>query len=154
MRVPKPARRAKAQKPPPPLKRSRPRKHRRGKKASLAREADRLWSLVVRHRGSCEVQRPHECKLALQAMHGIPRTYRATRWLPINGFAGCQGIHMYYTRRPEEWSAHLLDAWGAEVFRELWRKARSHEKPDLEAIVESLRCELFKLEGLPTLTAR
>ncbi len=143
MNLAKPVKRIKVQK---PLKRgARPRKRRRGKAASLAREADRLWSLVVRHRGHCEIERPHECKGVLQGMHGIPRTYRSTRWLPINGFAGCAGAHFYFTNRPEEWSAYLLEAWGLEVYRELWRKARSHEKPDLAVVVETLRKEWLNL---------
>lgn len=147
MQLPKPVKREKRA--PKPLKRTRPRRRRKGKMVSLRLEADRFWSLIVKHRGKCEIVWPHDCKLALQAMHGIPRTYRATRWLPINGFAGCQAAHYYFTKHPEEWTAYLLEAWGAEVFSELWRKARSHEKPDLEAVVESLRCELFKLKGIP-----
>lgn len=80
-------------------------------------------------------------------MHGIPRTFSATRWLPINGFLGCGGVHKYFTDRPEAWSALLLEAWGLETFRTLWALARSSEKPDMAATVASLRAELARLEA-------
>jgi hypothetical protein len=148
---PKPIRRIKL--PRPILRTSLPRRRRKGEKAMLIREADRLWARVVKQEGKCWFagsklgRNDHICRGWLQAMHGIPRTYRATRWLPINGFAGCQAVHMYFTHRPEEWSAYLVEAWGPEVFQELWHKARSHEIPDIKAVVESLRSELIKLEG-------
>ncbi len=122
-----------------PLKRSRPRRKRKGGPAALAREADRLWSLLVRARGSCEACGETE---RLQGAHGFSRRYRAIRWLPINGFALCAKDHVYYTHRPLEWEDFLRIAWGDAVFDELRVQALRHEKPDLEAIVESLRCEL------------
>ena len=127
---------------------SRPRKRRKGKKASLARQADALWSKIVKRKGGCDFAgfdigyKPHVCRGALQAMHGIPRTYRATRWLPVNGFKGCQAAHWYYTVRKEEWSYFLLHAWGEPVFNELWRIARGMEKQDLSVVVAKLTSEL------------
>ena len=152
MDFPKPVKRERRA--PKPLRRTPLRRRRQSKMAKLARYADILWAKIVKHAGRCWFagstlgRQPHVCRGGLQAMHGIPRTYRATRWLPINGFAGCQAVHMYFTHRPWEWMAYLVEAWGQEVFQELWRKARSHEKPDLEVVVESLRSELFKLEGI------
>lgn len=112
--------------------------------------ADDLWTRVVHARPElCEVQQyhAHTCEGGYQAMHGIPRTYQATRYLPINGFKGCAGVHKRFTDRKEEWSALLLEAWGPETFRELWAKARAMQPVDLEATVSRLREELQKVQA-------
>lgn len=122
----------------------------RSRVSLLAKQADQLWSKLIKRAGACEFQRPgalsdyrpHVCRGALQSMHGIPRTYRATRWEPINGFAGCQAVHWYYTVRKEEWTAFLHWAWGEDVFTELWRQAREMKKPDMTQVVENLKGEL------------
>lgn len=126
------------------------RQKRRTPLAALRRLADSLWTRIVHARPeACEVQRfyPHECKGGYQAMHGVPRTFSATRWLPIDGFKGCAGVHKYFSDRPEAWSALLLEAWGLETFRELWAKARASEPVDMDATVASLRAELARVGG-------
>ena len=140
MELPKPVKLIKA---PKPIRRtSRPRRRRKGKKATLAQEADRLWSLIVRRRGQCEVC---SAKDGLQGAHGISRRYRATRWLPINGFCLCRKCHVYFTHRPLEWDDVLEIQWGALARDELRRMALEGTKPDLEAVVEGLKLELCKL---------
>lgn len=113
----------------------------------LREKCDALWSRLVKVRGHCEITRPHECKNGLQAMHGISRRYAATRHLPINGFPGCGAIHMYFTKRPEEWSAYLVEAWGVETFRELWRSAQSMQPVNLAATYAALKSELERTLG-------
>lgn len=120
-------------------RRSAPRKRKRGRAASLAREADRLWSLVVRKRGECEV-----CgsTLRLQAAHGFSRRYRNTRWLPINGFCLCSGDHKRFTHDPLGWDNFLRVAWGGDVYADLRVCALSQVKPDLGLSILDLRKEL------------
>jgi hypothetical protein len=121
------------------------RQKRRTPAAALKLTADGLWSKVVHARpDGCEIQhyREHECKGGYQAMHGIPRTYNATRHLPINGFKGCAAIHKYYTEHPEEWSWVTLKAWGGPAYLELWETARAMQPVDLEATVAKLKAEL------------
>jgi hypothetical protein len=119
------------------------RQKRRTPAAAIKRTADELWSKLVKHGKGCEIQQyhPHECKGPLEAMHGIPRTFAATRWNLLDGFAGCSAAHLYFTRRPELWSAILLEAWGYETFRELWSIARAMKPVDMAAVVASLRAE-------------
>jgi len=138
--LPKPVKREKRA--PKLLRRTRPRRRRKGKKANLAKEADHLWSLIVRRPGKCEL-----CSSTngLQGAHGFSRRYRATRWLPINGFCLCRKCHVYFTHRPLEWDDVLGIQWGIPVRDELRRIALAGAKPDLEAIVESLKLELCKL---------
>lgn len=110
----------------------------------LREKCDDAWARLVKINGRCEITKPHECANGLQAMHGIPRTYKVTRHLPVNGFPGCGAIHYYYTTHPEEWSAYLVEAWGLETFRELWRSAQSMADVNLGATYEALRTELAK----------
>lgn len=120
------------------------RQKRRTPAAAVKLLADGLWSAAVHARpGGCEIQQyhAHPCVGGFQAMHGIPRTFTATRFLLINGFKGCAGTHTFFTNRPEAWSAILLEAWGLETFRELWRIARAMQPVDMEATVTALRSE-------------
>lgn len=145
--LPKPAPRVR--KPPkriqrsaPIARKSTPRKKRKGKRASIARECDRLWSLIVKRKGRCD-----ECGSAqyLQAAHGISRRYRATRWLPINGFALCRKHHVFWTHRPLEWTEWLRAAWGDLGLMELHYLALKNEKQDMPAVLAKLRAEAASL---------
>ena len=145
--IPKPARRAKV---PWAHKRGRrPRRQRKSTPAQLARDADRLWSRMVRAKGSCEFlaglygpsTTPLLCSGALQAAHGISRRYRHTRWLLINGFALCQKHHMFWTHRPVEFEAWLRRAWGDSVYNDLQLIALRAFKPDVGAALEALKDE-------------
>lgn len=119
-------------------RRSRPRKRRKGTKAALAREADKLWSLLVRRPGLCEI-----CgsRFRLQGAHGFSRRYRNTRWLLINGFCLCSGCHVYFTHRDLEWQDFLRRSWGESVYDELRRLALRTTAPDVAAALAKLREE-------------
>jgi hypothetical protein len=119
-------------------------KKRKGKKANLGREADRLWSLVVRKKGRCEVE---GCpgRGVLQAAHGFSRRYRNTRWMQINGFALCQGCHVRFTYDPLAWDDYLRIAWGPLIYDEMKALARQKFDPsELPAIIAGLREELAR----------
>lgn len=136
--LPKPVRREKA--PKPIARRSRPRAKRRGGKAAKAREADALWSAIVRSRGECEAG-PLDHAGPLQGAHGFSRRYRNTRWLPINGFCLCAGHHVEFTFDPLAWDDFLRRAWGERVYQELKRLAQRTTPPDLDAALAKLREE-------------
>jgi hypothetical protein len=121
-----------------PARTKRPRKLRKGKRASIARECDRLWSLIVRSRGRSEISGSTE---NLQGAHGFSRSYKATRWLPLNGFALTQAEHVYFTYRPLEWDEHLRKSWGQPVYDELRAIALKNEKQDMPAVLAKLKAE-------------
>lgn len=120
---------------------SRPRRKRKGKRASLARQCDLLWGQIVRARGACEMC-SNPKRLPLQAAHGISRRYRGTRWLPINGFCLCSGCHMSMTHNPLAWDDFLRVEWGDITYDILRRRAQATAKPDHAAILASLKKEL------------
>lgn len=141
--LPKPAPRERE--PRRPIKRTkRPRRQRKSTPAQLAREADKLWSLVVRSVSpACEAWaiQPPRCLGSIQAAHGFSRRYRNTRWLPINGFRLCAAHHTYFTWRALEWDDWLRKNWGQEVYNDLRLKALRAFKPDVGAALEALRRE-------------
>lgn len=95
LRLPKPTKRAKAPKPPRrgalPKRGRRPRQRRSGLLAALEREADRLFSLIVRSRSlwceRCRVRR------ATDTAHVFTRRYAAVRHAEENAFGLCRECH-------------------------------------------------------------
>lgn len=144
MRYPKPTRKAKAG--PQKLARtSRPRRKRKGKRASIARECDRLWSLIVRSKGYCEGCGKSGSACVLQGAHGFSRRYRATRWNLLNGFALCSGDHVRWTHDPLGFDQFLRLQWGDMVYSELRYLALKNEKQDMPAVLARLREEANRL---------
>jgi len=112
---------------------------RRKERIGLSKQADALWSRLVKLPGRCVACGSTE---RLQAAHGFSRRYRGTRWLPINGFCLCVRHHMFWTHRPLEWGEYLLQAWGAPAHEELLRLALRPAKPDFPAIIAALTAEI------------
>jgi len=106
---------------------------RKGARAVLAKRADKLWSLLVRRAGACEICSSRNC---LQGAHGFSRRYRATRWLLLNGFCLCAGCHMLMTYRPLEWDEYIREAWGGKVYDELRQLALSGKYDVADALAE------------------
>jgi 5-methylcytosine-specific restriction endonuclease McrA len=79
------------------------------KRTSLMRQADALWSQIIRLRaGRCE-----SCGHvgALEAAHVIPRRHRSVRWDPENGHALCRACHRRYTLSEKAWRDFIGPEW-------------------------------------------
>lgn len=74
------------------------------KKCTLLRKADKLFSIIVRSRGVCELKGLDSvrCGGVLQTMHIVGRANRRLRWDFKNVICGCSGHHVYYTFHPED----------------------------------------------------
>lgn len=107
------------------------------------READRLWSLVVRGSGEgCEMADRHPtfpCGGPIQAAHGFSRRYRGTRYVLLNGFRICAAAHRYWTERPLEWDELLRERWGEVVYEEMRRLALHDDGPDYSEVLAELQ---------------
>lgn len=113
-----------------------------GKRTTLRKRADALWSEIVRSRGACEAAglTSVRCGGVLQAAHGFPRTYYATRWVVLNGFCICAGHHRWFTSKPIEWTVFMLERLGQHPFEELRRIALANDsQPDYVQIIKRLR---------------
>ena len=115
------------------------------KKASVTKELDTLFSLVVRSVGKCEADDGRPCNGPLQCAHGFTRSYRATRWDRRNAFCLCAGHHMFYTHRPLEWDEVLYSRWGTVEYLRLRMLATSGAKPDTAVLLEQLRAEVKRI---------
>lgn len=116
----------------------RVRKRKKGKRANLAREADRLFSLWIRARDG---QRCRLCGSAerIQCAHLFSRRYRGARWNEANAWALCSKCHMRYTHRPLEWDDLLRSTLGEGAYWSLRRSAAVIHEQDLQIDIERLR---------------
>lgn len=93
------------------------------------RRADQLVGDHVKARdGGCVVAGPHNGPL--QWSHLVSRRYRAVRWMPENSVGMCAGHHRFFTDRPLEFEAWIVDRMGAEAWAAL--KARALEGPRVD----------------------
>ncbi len=105
----------------------------------LKAECDRLFSLHIRNRGTCESGRPNH-NGSLQCAHGFSRRYLTVRWNPNNAWAFCGGCHVFYTHHPIEWDDWLCDRWGLALYGVMKGMALQTEvKVDMEAVYAELR---------------
>lgn len=105
----------------------------------LKAECDRLFSLHIRNRGTCESGRPNH-NGNLQCAHGFSRRYLTVRWNPNNAWAFCGGCHVFYTHHPIEWDDWLCDRWGLAMYGAMKGMALQTEmKVDMEAVYAELR---------------
>lgn len=102
----------------------------------LTGECDRLFSLIIRRPGRCEV-----CGTTrnLECAHGISRRYRATRWDLRNAVCLCHADHVWFTEKPDGWLDFLRARWGDDLYAEMHALAQSGIRPDLRVLVEELR---------------
>lgn len=114
--------------------------------AELEKQADRLWSLIVRSRdGACE--RCHTRPVA-HPHHLIFRSRsKRTRWLIQNGAAICAGCHLAVHRDSEDNIALAVKLLGREGWDNLNEMKFMGPKPDPAMAVVLLR-EEAKARGL------
>lgn len=116
---------------------------RKRSKTAMKREADTLFSRLVRSRGVCEAAfSPHlsGCSGPLQCAHIVSRRYLSVRWSGDNAIAACSRHHVYYTHHPLEWAVFIGGLIGAEKFEELQQRALAGRgAPDYESVLERLK---------------
>lgn len=112
-------------------------------KTQQMRQADALFSKIVRSRGSCE-----RCgkTAGLQCAHGFSRRYRAIRWDERNAFAQCGGCHFLLTHRPIEQDDWNRSQWGDALYDELRSLALTAPNPDISEVLERLKKRWAEIE--------
>ena len=108
----------------------------------MGRQADKLFSLIVRAVGQCA-----ECfeGKALQCAHIVSRSYRSVRWSFDNAVALCAGCHVYYTHHPLEWERFVTERMGAADFASLKARALAKWDGDLEGVLVRLAARAVAL---------
>lgn len=75
------------------------------KKKYKQKDADRLFSLLIRHRGVCQAKGKDSvsCGGNLQCAHIVGRANGVLRYDENNALCLCAGHHNWYTYHPFEW---------------------------------------------------
>ena len=105
-------------------------------------KADKLTSLIVRHKGKCE-----RCGSTsnLQCSHIMSRRYSATRCDLNNVQCLCAGCHIFYTNNPVEFARWIESSIGMVAYEKLREKAHAVTKVDWEATYIDLKRKLDEL---------
>jgi hypothetical protein len=141
---PKPRRTGKLRK--PIARKKRPARVRKTSRGKMTRQADKLFSLIVRSRGKCEWHAVGgACAGPLQCAHGIGRTYRSVRWDERNAFALCAGAHVWTTHHPLEWHQFMHNEMGGAALEALKAKALKPWDGDLSGVLVRLAARAVAL---------
>lgn len=101
------------------------------------READRLFSILIRNRD----QKCRRCsaEFGMQCCHIISRRYRSTRWDPENAIGMCYKCHAWQTNWPLEGDAFFDSLFGKGHVAEMRYRALNWPTPDLDTVLYELR---------------
>jgi len=123
----------------------------------MGRQADKLFSLIVRSKGQCAAHAPREsdpfgtgCTVGLQCAHIISRSYRSVRWSEDNAMPLCARAHVYYTHHPLEWEAFVLENMSAADLAALKARALAKWDGDLETVLVRLAARAVSLRISPS----
>lgn len=120
------------------------------KRKTVANKLDKIWSLIVRAEGECELcQRQGK----LDAHHIEGRSPQVLRWNLANGIALCfrchrLGVHSPASSVQSEFRAKIIDLRGGVVLEELKNMRYNAEKistPDLRELLEVYKEKLKSL---------
>ncbi|HEC67028.1 MAG TPA: hypothetical protein ENI23_17260 [bacterium] len=115
---------------------------RKPSRKTLKKNADRLFSQLIRNTGFCEWCGTKD-KSTLQTAHIFSRRFLVTRWVPLNANCLCSACHFKAHERPVEYTEWLKEYLGEAVYEELRRMAKtSIKKVDLEEVIEDLKAKL------------
>lgn len=125
-------------------------KPRKVKKKYDQKEADRLFSLLIRHRGHCEAVGKDEIKCGgtLQCAHIIGRANKKLRFDSYNALCLCAGHHYWYTNHPHQWFWNLIPQHFPLQFEYVKRHQNElvrHNSGRLKEIVLALDAQLTAL---------
>lgn len=121
-------------------------KRREVMKGTKMRSVDNLFSKVIRSRdGKCL----HCGKTEnLQCSHVLPRTYISVRWNTENAITLCYRCHIYWWHKYPHEAVAWYDSLFPGKYQDLKLLAEQHLKIDRKEVLEQLRQELKKQEGI------
>lgn len=116
---------------------------RKASRKTLKRNADKLFSDLIRSRGICEWCGKQDN--TLQTSHIFSRRFLVTRWLEINANCLCASCHFKWHQKPVEAVEWVKKHLGEDVYDELRRIAKTDTtKVILEDVVAELKDKLNK----------
>lgn len=99
---------------------------------------DKLTREAIKKRGKCERCGKTE---NLQVAHIYTRTYKETRWWPLNLLLLCASCHFFFHRNPLEFTEFVKKRLGKnyEILRKRARKTRQWSEEDYEWVEKELK---------------
>lgn len=111
------------------------------------KQADILWSEVIRLRDKYKCQHPGCSRAGVQAHHIFGRGYNNTRHDIQNGILLCKYHHKFWAHgKPEEFRDFITKRLGEKTYEELKIRAYSLAKPDYKMAIVVL--EEIKKSGV------
>src|SRR3990167_6707603 len=108
-------------------------------KKNLKRQADKLFSELVRIEGLCEHCGRKPPEVRLNTAHVFSRRFLVTRWEPLNGVCLCVSCHRWAHDRPIEFPEFMKELLGEPVYDELRYIAKtSIKRVDLNEKIKEL----------------
>jgi hypothetical protein len=118
-------------------RKSRPRPQRKGDRAAQLREADRLWSAIIRT-GNPKCQKCWQ-EPTTDSAHVFPRRHMYTRHLLLNGFGLGRKCHQELgsaaVGKDTRMGGFFISVWGEETYRRLEREAQHVGKFDRHVLI-------------------
>jgi hypothetical protein len=102
-------------------------------------KVDKLFSEIIRMRGSCERCHKSGSVVQLQCAHINSRRFSATRADLRNAFCLCAGCHRFTTDFPREFSKFITNTWAQEYYDAVYTKSRSLAKVDWQDRLDFLK---------------
>jgi hypothetical protein len=107
-------------------------------KSGLIRKADKLFSALIREEDHCEWCGAKND--TLQCAHIFTRSYKITRYDPLNAICLCAGCHFRWHKEPVEAVEWVKNYLGVNVYEELRYTAKNRvDKIDLNQIISDLK---------------
>jgi hypothetical protein len=94
------------------------------------RKADKLYSLLIRHRAGNQCERCGRTEGQLHCSHHVPRGVKALRFDPVNAACLCFQCHAWWHSNPAESGPWLVELIGQTKFSYLLRRANEPFKFD------------------------
>jgi hypothetical protein len=115
------------------------------------KKADDIFSLIVRHRGTCQAKGldGHPCKGRLECAHIITRGAHKLRFSENNALALCHSHHFFYTNHPHLWYWEFIPKHFPKqyAYTQLHKNELLVERVDFEELITRLRLELDSLQA-------
>lgn len=119
----------------------RKRKKSKTPRAKMKAESVKLFSLIVRSRGRCELQMAKTCKPTgpFQTAHIVRRRYERVAYDESNALCSCFSCHVAAHNDDLRFKLRVVELIGAEELARIEYEALFAPKVDYEAVVERLR---------------
>lgn len=120
-------------------------KKKKPKKKTLTNKLDKLFSLIVRARGKCEVCGATD---TLQTSHIYSRANRSVRWDELNAICKCAKCHFWWHQNPADGVEWLKGYYTEDQYIELRKRANEIKQwsvDEMQELIEDLQVKVDNL---------